>query len=354
MTLASEKPVSISCDDFSRMCEFARLMWNLKQHPSYLAGLEGELPAAAGIEPETPSVLMGYDFHLTPEGPRLIEINNNAGGLYIGGGRWLPQPVLPEWHEVLEKRLCGMFPAVWRCIAIMDEKITQQYMYPEMLAYAELLRREGRRACVVSPEQIIYKPDGLYTEGMRLDAIYNRHTDFYLEDPALSHIRHAYEAGLVQLNPHPRSYALLGDKRRMVSWWKAGFLENFLSPRDVAFIRRIVPESRLMRDMQTDQVWRERKQWVFKPAARHGGKGVLLGRATSRRRFDMLDVEQTILQRYIPPGTVTVEGLQLKFDIRLCTCADRLVALAGRVWQGQVTNFRSQGSGWVPISISSP
>jgi hypothetical protein len=26
---------------------------------------------------------MGYDFHLSPDGPRLIEINTNAGGAFL-------------------------------------------------------------------------------------------------------------------------------------------------------------------------------------------------------------------------------------------------------------------------------
>lgn len=26
---------------------------------------------------------MGYDFHVTPEGPKLIEINTNAGGAFL-------------------------------------------------------------------------------------------------------------------------------------------------------------------------------------------------------------------------------------------------------------------------------
>ncbi len=334
------------------MYRFAGMMWRLKQNPAYLAGLRDDLPAAAGIQPETPSVLMGYDFHLTPDGPRLIEINNNAGGLYIGDGRWLPQPELSEWHEPLTARLCHMFPAGWRHIAIMDEDVTRQYMYPEILAYAELLKHEGRKVFVVSPGDIGIRSDGLYVEDVRLDAIYNRHTDFYLERPDLVHIRKAYEENLVQLNPHPRSYALLGDKGRMVDWWTKGFLDTFLPREEVRFIRNIVPESRRMQGLDRDRVWQERKRWVFKPAARHGGKGVLLGRAMSRKRFEMLDTVQTILQRYVSPSRVKLGKTEFKFDIRLCTCGGQLVALAGRVWQGQVTNFRTEGSGWTPISIA--
>jgi len=352
MPLASENPVPIFHKDFLLMCRFARMMWRLKQHPAYLAGLRDALPAAAGIEPETPSMLMGYDFHLTPDGPRLIEINNNAGGLYIGDGRWLPQPELPEWHEPLTTRLGHMFPAEWRHIAIMDEDVTRQYMYPEMLAYAKLLKNEGRKIFVVSPEGISIRPDGLYIGDVRLDAIYNRHTDFYLEHSDLAHIRRAYEENLVQLNPHPRSYALLGDKGRMVDWWRKGFLEPFLPPEDVRFIRHIVPESRRLKDVNQDNIWHERKQWAFKPAARHGGKGVVLGKAMSRKRFASLVPEETILQRYVSPGAVNMGGVEFKLDIRLYTQGPRLLAVAGRIWQGQVTNFRSEGSGWVSLSIT--
>lgn len=333
------------------MQRFVHTMWGLKKSPDYLTGLQSLLPQAAGIEPEVPSMLMGYDFHLTSDGPKLIEINNNAGGLYIGDERWLPQPALPEWDESLTIRLCKMFPAAWKHIAIMDDHVDEQYMYPEMLAYAALLRSEGRRVCVVNPEDITAYSDGLYVGDVRLDAIYNRHTDFYLESVELAHIRKAYEGGLVHLNPYPRSYALLGDKGRMVNWWKEDFLDSFLPDEDVRFIRKMVPESHRLQDVDVEELWPERKQWVFKPVARHGGKGVVLGKAMSRKRFAQLVPEETILQRYIPASTVMLKETEFKLDIRLYTHGSSLLALAGRVWQGQMTNFRSEGSGWVPISI---
>ena len=37
------------------------------------------------FEPGNTGVMMGYDFHITPEGPRLIEINTNAGGALVNG-----------------------------------------------------------------------------------------------------------------------------------------------------------------------------------------------------------------------------------------------------------------------------
>ncbi|MDX8392561.1 MAG: hypothetical protein R8K53_08370 [Mariprofundaceae bacterium] len=349
--LASDTPVSIHGGDFSAMQHFVQTMWQLKQNSDYEQALKHMLPAAAAIDPGAPGILMGYDFHLTSDGPKLIEINNNAGGLYMGDQQWLPQPDLPAWDEGLVRRLYRMFPDHWQYIAIMDDDVTTQFMYPEMLAYANLLRMHGREVVILSPQDLRLEANGLYAGDMRIDGIYNRHTDFYLQTPDLAHIRNAYEKGLVQLNPHPRSYALLGDKGRMVDWWRSDFLESILAAEDTDFIRRIVPETRRLSDCDMDAAWRERKAWVFKPTARHGGKGVLLGKAMSRKRFAELDAPHTVMQRYIPASRITLNDEEFRFDIRLYTHGPELIALAGRVWQGQMTNFRSTGSGWVPIRI---
>jgi len=303
-TLASTRAVDISRADFERMLKFARSVYRLKDNSAYLHQLAADLPDAARIETAWPSVLMGFDFHLTAEGPKLIEINNNAGGLYVGQGHWLPQDDVPELSGTLAQRLVAMFPKEWKTIAIVDDAIEQQYMYPEMNAYAELLRSEGRHVFLVSPQEMELRDDGLYCSGERLNAIYNRHTDFYLESEALADIRTAYERGQIVLNPHPRSYALIGDKSRMVDWWKQGLLEACVDDETMEMIRSITPETRQLADFSAEQIWPDRKSWVFKPSARHGGKGVVLGRAMSRKRFAALDLSDTIAQRLVPASEV--------------------------------------------------
>jgi len=355
-SLASETPVPISRTDFNAMLRFSQAVLRLKDNNTYLTQLCEQLPSAAHIQTGWPSVLMGFDFHLTDNGPKLIEINNNAGGLYIGDDRWLPQPEIVELDGSLEQRLMAMFPPEWAAIAIMDEDVTGQFMYPEMRAYADLLRKNGRKVMVVSPDDLQVHDNGLSCDGIPLDAIYNRHTDFYLEGADVTHIRRAYEQGQVVVNPHPRSYALIGDKSRMVDWWREGVLETCVDDNAVKLIRSVTPETHRLCEIDRDQAWAERKQWVFKPAARHGGKGVLLGKAMSRKRFDGLDISETIVQRLVPASEVDVEGLdgeqnRMKLDIRLYMHGENLIALAGRAWRGQVTNFRQPGSGWVALSI---
>ena len=350
-SLASETPVSIPSHDFNIMLDFARTVFGLKDNQAYLDLLDTYLPDAAKIKTGWPSVLMGFDYHLTPDGPKLIEINNNAGGLYIGDNRWLPQPAIAELPGSLEMRLTEMFHADWTTIAIMDEDVTGQYMYPEMLAYASHLERDNRHVVVVSPEDLQLSGDGLYFEERKIEAIYNRHTDFYLEGADLAHIRRAYELGEVVINPHPRSYALIGDKSRMVDWWREGLLEQCIESDAIKKIRAVTPQTIQLAEVDMDQIWTDRKQWVFKPAARHGGKGVVLGKSMSRKRFESLDERETIVQQLVPASQVDVEGQNMKFDIRLYMHGEKLIALAGRAWRGQVTNFREPGSGWVALSI---
>jgi len=338
--------------DFEQMLSFSRAIYRLKDNQVYLEKLADILPVSARIPTKWPSVLMGFDFHLTPAGPKLIEINNNAGGLYIGNGVWMPQPAISELQHTLPQRIESMFPAAWKTIAIMDEDIEHQYMYPEMCAYANLLSREGRGVFLASPEDMYLRPDGLYCGDERIDAIYNRHTDFYLESPALADIRAAYELGQVVINPHPRSYALVGDKSRMVDWWRQGLLEACVDADTVRMIREVTPETRQLADMDEESAWQERRDWVFKPTARHGGKGVVLGRSMSRVRFAALDRPETIAQRIVPPSEVDIAGQTMKLDIRLYMHGESLIALAGRVWKGQVTNFREAGSGWVALKLA--
>lgn len=338
------------------MLDFSRLMHRLKFNPAYLHALEDIIPEAARIDPGMPSVLMGYDFHLTPDGPRLIEINNNAGGLYISEGvekgHWLPQPEIPQLPDDTPSRIVAMFPPSWQCIAIMDEDVRNQYMYPEMAAYAELLRANGREVFIVSPEDIHGESDGLYVDGMRLDGIYNRHTDFYLESEQLRHIRTAYANGQAMLSPSPRSYALLGDKGRMVDWWHPGLLEGCLEPHELQLVHNIVPEIHYLSEVGEEEAWKGRSGWVFKPAARHGGKGVLLGKSVSRKRFGEMEPSSTVMQRFVPPSTIEIDNETYKFDVRLFMHGEKLIAVAGRAWQGQVTNFRAEGSGWVSLTIA--
>jgi len=342
--------LTLSAPVLTEMLRFARLMYQLKHNDRWVNALEDRLPDALAVAPSQPSILMGYDFHLTDDGPKLIEINNNAGGLFQHGV-WLPQPEWSVWSSSLPARLLAMFPAQWRTIAIVDEDVTTQPMYPEMQAFAQLLESDGRKVFVLTPDALLADEAGLSYQGVHIDAIYNRHTDFYLAHATMQPIRAAFEVGEVALNPYPRSYALIGDKSRLADLWEEGLLESAVSDEVVAQIRAVVPRTVRMAEQSAEQWWAQRRQWVFKPAARHGGKGVMRGSDISRKRFAQLDFADMVAQQMVPPSQVELGDASFKVDFRLYMYGEQPIALAGRVWQGAVTNFRHPASGWAVISI---
>jgi len=342
--------VMLPADALGLMLDVARTIYQLKRNDRWLQALTSRLPAAARIIPDEPSLLMGYDFHLTDCGPKLIEINNNAGGLFQHG-EWLPQPDWFAWSGKLTERLVAMFPTQWQAIAIVDESIAEQAMYPEMQGYARLLIQGGRKVFLLNPDQLEAGDGGLYHHGVRIDAIYNRHTDFYLESDTMQAIRTAFMAGEVALNPHPRSYALIGDKCRLADMWKPGLLESVVDGGVVERIRAVVPRCLRMREQTAEAWWAQRKQWVFKPAARHGGKGVMRGSDMSRKRFTQLDFGEMVAQQMVAPSQIQMGDEAFKVDYRLYMHGESPIALAGRVWRGAVTNFRHPHSGWAVISI---
>ena len=51
--------------------------------PDYRRRVLSWAPQSAQIDPGPSGAFMGYDFHLGADGPRLIEVNTNAGGAFL-------------------------------------------------------------------------------------------------------------------------------------------------------------------------------------------------------------------------------------------------------------------------------
>jgi len=138
------------------------------------------VPEIAAFNPGYPGVFFSYDFHLNAAGPRLIEINTNAGGGMLCAVQAAAQkcccPEMATWSMgptpvlELEATFVNMFRDVWRCargeaplscIAIVDEQPMQQYLYPEFLLFQELFTRNGIPTVIVDPGELELKADGL-------------------------------------------------------------------------------------------------------------------------------------------------------------------------------------------------
>jgi hypothetical protein len=343
------------------MAALVRTLARLAGNPRYRTVVAPLVPPPARLDPGHAAVMMGYDFHLTADGPRLIEVNTNAGGIlpaWLAGHPGAPVP------DRLQERLRATFAAEMqahsrgarrqpRRIAIIDETPAQQFLYPEMQLFAELFRAWGVAAAVVDPAELSASAHGVLLDGERVDLVYNRHCDFYLETPPLAGLLAAYRAGTVCLTPNPFNYALLADKRRLVQWCDQQLLAACgLSDADRELLRQCVPESRLLADTDREQLWRERGEWVFKPVDRFGSRGVLVGEKITRGRYEQLEATTTLVQRLVPPALTEVPGYgPMKTDLRLYAYRERVLGVTARLYRGQVTNLRTAGGGFAAVRI---
>lgn len=251
-------------------------------------------PPIARFEPGTAGVLMGYDFHVTPEGPRLIEINANAGGAFLNAAlsrarQACCEPVFsvprqPVAADALEEALYAMFEAEWRRrrgdeplrrVAIVDEQPAGQYLYPEFLLAAQMFRRHGVDAVICDPSALVYRDGELRDLTGRIDLVCNRLTDFALDSPAHAALRSAYLAGAAVVTPHPRAHALHADKRNLAMLCNAGLLASWgVEATRIDVLRRMVPHTRIDDPALGEELWAARKGLFFKPVAGYGGNAI--------------------------------------------------------------------------------
>ena len=358
--------VELSRADFLSMLRLVRLLDRISRLPAYRALVAPLVPEVARFDPGHDAVMMCYDFHVTEAGPKLIEVNTNAGGslpaYLVHSGE---QDLTPEeLSEGIKKRILAQFSEEYRRftngkdskpdhIAIVDERPEQQFLYQEMLLFADLLRDWGVAVEVVDPSDLEAGPDGVFLKGDPVDLVYNRHCDFYLENPEMAGLRAAYLARKICLTPNPFTYALLADKRRLNLWLDAGFAVRLSLPvRDVRLLRETIPHSRMLTDLDPADAWAARRQSVFKPVTRFGSRGVLLGTKISRKRFEQLEPEETLVQELVPPSMTEVpDHAPMKTDFRVYAYRDRVFGVTARLYRGQVTNMRTEGGGFARVQL---
>lgn len=320
------------------------------------------LPASARIDVQYFSVLMGYDFHITEnEQIKLIEVNTNAGGLWYACRCY--QPNAQQFPARLEVKLLQTFISEYQLftkdktakpqfIAIVDHAPTEQFLYSEMQVFVKLFQQAGIKAIIIDPGEIEAGVDGLYFQNERIDLIYNRHCDFYLQTPEMQVIAKAWQEQSVCLTPNPRIYGVLADKQRMADWSQSSVLSDLLPEKQANQIKQALPVTYLLASYLSASLWSERKQWVFKPLNGFASRGVYIGEKLTKNKFNSFDPQGTLIQQRIKPSiTVTKEG-QFKTDFRLFVYRDTILAVSARIYQGQVTNLRTPNGGFCKINLT--
>ena len=81
--LFSSLPIFVPEPTVALMTAAVQALTEVVASPAYVAAALSWAPAIATRDPGSPGGLLGFDFHLGPDGPRLIEINTNPGGLLL-------------------------------------------------------------------------------------------------------------------------------------------------------------------------------------------------------------------------------------------------------------------------------
>lgn len=368
--LFSSAPVFVSADHAARMAATVRAVEAAVALPAYREAVLAWAPEIARRDTGAIGAFLGFDFHLSDRGPKLIEINTNAGGGLLAAmqgeaalaccGSTLPQAG-PAGR--FERQVVDMLREEWRragrgglpqAIAIVDDEPAGQYLYPEFLLMQDLLRRSGIAAVIASPRELRMHDGTLFAGAQRVDLVYNRLTDFALESPANRSLREAYLEGAAVVTPNPRAHALYADKRALGLLGDPDWLRGAgLDAAQAMLLGETVPRTEQVNAEDGAGLWQRRKGLFFKPWAGFGSRGAYRGEKLTRRVFEDILRGGYVAQELVPPAerVPAEQGAPLKFDVRNYAYAGEVQLLAARLWQGQTTNFRSEGGGFAPVLV---
>lgn len=369
--LFSSTPVFMPADEVSEMLRTVRAIETVAALPAYQDTVLSWAPDTARYDPGSLGVFMGYDFHLTDEGPKLIEVNTNAGGAFLNALLLRAQrtcctevdtALARSGEQDFEAAVIRMVENEWRLqgrpgsprrIAIVDDRPEEQYLYPEFLLAQRLFGRHGFEAHIVDAGLLRYEAGQLVLDGMPVDFVYNRLVDFALERPQHTALRAAYLNAAVVATPHPRAHALFADKRNMTVLSDEGLLRSWGVLGETLAALRHIPATTHVTAENAQQLWTLRKDFFFKPAAGHGSKAVYRGNKVTKGVWAEITRGGYIAQKFAAPGEriIRVDGelLTRKADVRLYVYNGQILLSAARLYQGQTTNFRTPGGGFAPL-----
>jgi len=371
------QPVFVAAAQLQRIAQVVRAVESVVALPAYRDQALAAAPAIArvpGVDASGPQgVFFGYDFHLAHGRLGLIEINTNAGGAMLNAVLARAQraccqamdQMVPTLASVsaFEQRIVDMFRREWRLaghtrplasIAIVDAAPEQQYLYPEFLLFQRLFERHGLHVVIADPAALQWRGDALRHGDLAIDLVYNRLTDFYLEQPGSAALREAWLRQGVVLTPHPRAHALYADKRQLALLSDDRRLQALGVPQATRqVLLDNVPHTEVVNAADGARLWAARRGLFFKPVAGWGSRAAYRGDKLTRRVWQDILAGDYVAQALVPPGERQMDdddsAAPMKFDLRAYAYGGDLQWVAARLYQGQTTNFRTPGGGFAPV-----
>jgi hypothetical protein len=312
---------------------------------------------AANPQADSNPLLLSYDVHPTADGPVLIEVNTNAGGIFhaFDSARQVNQCCADWEQDQLQDRLLELFrrdllgndPQHTGTVAIVDDNLAEQPLLSEMQALAVMMHRQVQDVRVVDASELGYRDGRLRHGDTPIDRVYWRSTDFVLANPEHEAVRRAVAEGTTTIAPSPEAYRAIADKRRFVEWSRQPELaRDAVSGLSFRIAETVPMNTRPLADWYMD-----RKEWVFKPESGYASRGVYVGKSISRQKLAELPRDSYLAQRYAPHPVLDRNGVEWKYDVRFFADRGQIIGAAARVFQGQVVGLRKPGSGFAPIRV---
>ena len=371
--LFSSTPAFVSEQDLQKMLATVGSIERVSRLAAYGNYVVSTAPEITRQDFGPLGVFMGYDFHLTVDGPKLIEINTNAGGAFLNAALLDAQRACCKAANdrfVLPTRggfgtaVAAMFQNEWhlqgrtvplRTIAIIDDGPQMQYLYPEFVLAKSVLESKGFEVIICDAIALSFSEGKLHAGNRSIDLVYNRLVDFTFDKPEHDVLCRAYREGAVVVTPNPHLHALLANKSNLIILSDPDTLRRIgASDADIAALST-VPRAQFVTIENKDQLWSERNRLFFKPLSGHGGKAVYRGDKVTKSVWAEIIKGNYIAQELVTPSERNVAVGQAhetrKMDLRLYTYDHKLLIAAARLYQGQTTNFRTPGGGFAPVFI---
>jgi hypothetical protein len=324
---------------------------------------------------ESSGVFMGYDFHLTQQGPRLIEINTNAGGAFLNlelaksqiqcvtddNQFFNEKRSLEELHEIYFR----MFINEWRMqradqqlktIAIVDRDPKEQFLYPEFLLFQELFEAHSIECIICDSSSLTFENNKLMYKNIEIDLVYNRLTDFYLTDPTSMTLLQAYQHHSIVLTPSPHHFQTHANKINLTYLTDEAKMNNLnITDEDKETLRLFIPKTVIVNESNLDVLWKNRKSYFFKPFIGYGSKATYRGDKITTRVWDEICDGDYVAQELAPPSKKIIlqdgNKVEAKVDVRAYVYQGEIQLMAARLYEGQTTNFRTPGGGFAPVFV---
>lgn len=334
-------------------------------------------PAIARSSRPESCFFSAWDFHLPPGRPhdwQLIEFNDNGSGFvfaallnrlhYELSGLRLDMAIeAPAERNSFQERLLGMMRAeaegffharLRGLVLVVDDadSLAAGRFRLELTQLRDLCRAAGYGAEVAAPADTTWDGARLLCSGEPVAFVVNRSTDFFWERADSSALRSAYADRSVYVAPNPFTYATRSDKR-LLEWLSTPEHDHELGilPDERELLSAHVPETRVLREENVDELAASREDWFFKPSRGFASHGLLPGAQVGRTRLRRLlkKGESYVAQRSAPKRRLeTDDGVSLWVDLRVWAHRGERFLLSGRASRHPDRLDLAPPGGWLP------